>query len=691
MRSFIATGAATVFFTAVLATGCNRDSLQGSNPGGPPDMIFVFPDYDAGDIWVNDAGVNPQLTPCGDTNPSCTIDNYGPPYNVPFTLPPDPDAQTNTVSKDKNGFLELDLSAPAYDFAWTANTADWGRGTISKFNTTTVRELARYFSVTCHSLPTGNRNQCDGQNGCCANDSYPQWQNRQQKKPDGPYQQVEMTHVNYPSRTAIDFDGTMWVSNRALYQQGAQSSVTKIEPEVSRCKDFNKNGVIDTSRDVNGDGVIQTDCNGNGIPDDIADVKQAKCINGMEQEFYGLDDECVILTTNTGGLDGWGRPLALGPGAKQFGPSDPWAGLFNTGQVFRIDGGTGKIKEETKVPGQPYGFAIDATGIGWCAYLGPAGCFWDTNNVQSTGSIRQSNLGQSSYGIGLDRDQNIWFGGTAARYTPLRNGKFSDLGNGNWTVFQGINGSGVAVDNRSKAAYFAYFAGDKLYQVPASTIPLPNGQDVSVAANAFPAVMIDQGGKGVDIAVDGNVVTTSQSVPGLTRVKVDAKGVMTQPVLNGMPMGNNLCPTGDNCHNTDRMNADMQPYTYSDFTGYGLRNFSLPQGSYSFIQPGCLINGVQDGETKWFAIGWDATVPPNTSFSVRARSGNTPIPDQSWGDWTPSFTVSPADLTGGKALMPNAMGSSYLQVEFDMATMAKDMSPILKSFYIMHECIGGLG
>jgi hypothetical protein len=682
-----------VLFVGLGIIGCSRNPGSGGGDAkDPPDMVFTFP---VPDLAGADIAGNNENNACGDQDPSCTDNGFGPAAGQPFPLPTDKPADPNVggsgVSRDKNGYLKLDSTSAAFNFAWTANTEDWGHGTVSKFDTKTVREVARYFTVTCQSLPTGSRAQCDGANGCCAKDSYPQWQNRKNNMAQGPYQQVEMTHVNRPSRTAIDFDGTMWVANRALYQQGAQSSVTKIANDVAECLDRNKNGKVETSRDVNGDGIIQTDCNNNGQPDDLLDVKNAPCANGLGQEFYGYDDECILLTTNTGGLDAYGRPLALGPGAQDFGPSDVWAGLFNTKQVFRIDGTTGLYKAEVNLPCAPYGFVIDASSIGWAANLGPAGCYWDTKNPQSTANIRQTNLGQSSYGIGIDRDQNIWFGGTAARYTPVRNKGFADLGQGFWTVFSGINGSGVAVDSRNANAYFAYFAGSKLYQVPASTIPLPNGQDVSVQAGGFPSVNVDSSGKGAGVASDGNIIVTSGSYPGITRVVVDAMGMMTQPMLNQAPMGNNLCPTGDNCRNVDRQNANMQPYTYSDYTGFGLRTFTRPKGSYTYVQKGCIQNdGTPNGETKWLSVVFDADVPLNTLLSVKARSGNTPMPDQTWGMWTPDFQVSPADMVNGMALVPNEKDSGYIQVEFDFTSMAKNSTPALKEFHILHECIGGI-
>src|SRR5207245_7609886 len=109
---------------------------------------------------------------------------------------------------------------------------------------------------------------------------------------------------NRPSRTAVDFNGDVWVANRAHQPNELQSSVTKIANKNNSitdtdCIDRNGNGKIETSFDANGDGIINTDCNANGTPDSIADVAAKACNPTTPQEFWGLDDECVLFTTNT--------------------------------------------------------------------------------------------------------------------------------------------------------------------------------------------------------------------------------------------------------------------------------------------------------------------------------------------------------------------------------------------------------
>ena len=81
------------------------------------------------------------------------------------------------------------------------------------------------------------------------------------------------------------------------------------------------------------------------------------------------------------------------------------------------------------------------------------------------------------------------------------------------------------------------------------------------------------------------------------------------------------------------------PYTYSDFTGFGLVNFTNPKGYYSLIQKGC-GNGQL---TRWYAVKWDSDQPVGTEISVVARSAAT-IADLKTAVFTGSDTASPAAL-----------------------------------------------
>jgi hypothetical protein len=504
--------------------------------------------------------------------------------------------------------------------------------------------------------------------------------------------------TNFPSRTAVDWNGDVWVANRAF---GGQSSVSKIANDASDCTERNGAPGIQTSSDVNGDGVIDTDCNDDGVPDDIANVASKPCTNGKAQEFYGLDDECVLFTTNTDASNQWGRPLTLSEGSVDFGPSDAWAGLWQNGHFFRIDGSTGLTKAMAPGPAHCYGATADRNGILWIAIIsdGRLGYF-DTTAPANVGLTRPATFGLDAYGIALDRDQNIWQGGwgnqNAYRYTPNRAGGFAGLGQGGWTAINnpgnsaGANGNsrGVAADSRTMNSYFVWLARDGcangcnpngwIVRIPASSIGVPmGGHDISIDGSAYPALKMDGTdtiGVGVDVAQ--NVWGISHDGSVATRIPVDAMGKPTQPDITSGAAAGTHCPAGDRCPLGFKNDTGLDPYTYSDFTGFGLRNFTNPRGSYSYVQQGCVA-----GDTKWVKLVWDADVPQNTSLSAKVRTGKTPVPDGSWGAWSMNFTMSPASLAG---IMPSP--AEYIQVEFDFTTMDKSATAKLKTFSVYFEC-----
>jgi len=324
-------------------TGCGGSNTVhggGPQPGGTKDLAFAFSD-DGGPMATDDAGGGMMGDPnlCGDWDPQCMEWNIGPDNGKPFSLPsdpmPDPMAGGSGVGRNPQGYLTLDQTQASFHFIWLAQDSD---GSVSKVDSKTMKEVARYKTYTCFSLPKGSTQACDGQgNGCCALDSEPQYQARKNKQADPGPQNVQKSS-NSPSRTAVDFNGDLFVHNRAF---GGQASLTKIANDVTGCRDRNKDGKITTSYDANKNGRI-----------DINDPT----------EFPGENDECIIWTTNHGSNNAVGRPLGLGAGAIDAGPSDAWAGEYTTGRFLRIDGVQGKIKADVQLLGgcNPYGLAVDA-------------------------------------------------------------------------------------------------------------------------------------------------------------------------------------------------------------------------------------------------------------------------------------------------------------------------------------------
>jgi hypothetical protein len=670
--------------------GCGSERVKPPGTGGEPDMskppiIFDEPDLSGEpDMATEDPNV---INDCGDTDKNCQSVKMGPPdTQFPLTGDPmkDPLLRDNGVNRDVNGWLRLDSTHTAFNFVWIANS---GHNTVSKIDSKTVREVARYPSATCMSLKTGSTAACDGTNGCCSIDDWNRYQARKAKMPQPPHQAVQLTQ-NYPSRTTVDFNGDLFVSNRAF---GGQSAVTKVANDPANCIDRNKNGRIDTSADVNGDGMIDKDCNGDGADDDLAGVRMKPCNNNLKQEYFGKDDECVIWTSNTFTSNQLGRPLGLA--ASDGGNSYAWAGGYNNGIFVKVNGTTGLQEDHAQLPQgcNPYGLAVDANGIGWATNLGAGLCYFDTKKTMNVG--KTSTTKGSGYGITLDRDQNIWIGSQVTRYTPDRTNGFNNLGNGWWTTLQNnVSGVGIAADSRGPNDYYVWSCNSgsvTQIKADAKAIPKNNKADQSVMV----MTQVIQG-----ISCHGVGVDSDQNIWGIgndgvaTRALVDKNGMITQPQrLN--PMGNNKCPAGDKCE------IRQDSYTYSDFTGFGLRNFTRPQGSYSYIVSGCKDETQSPIDTQWWNVIWDAEVPPNTSLTVRTRaSAGADQNSAYWGNaqWSNDYPVSPADLQQG---LPNnqhpgldeVVNNPYLNIEFTFKTSASNASPKLKSFTVSYKCKAGIG
>jgi hypothetical protein len=644
---------------------------------------------------------------CGTDVPNCVAQPVGPTSDPssPFPLPPDPGVTADGVVVDEDGYIGLDSTTSQSDFLWVADDMNYGVGFVSKIGTNPFpdppiyREVARYVTVTCQSDPVlGNKEGvvlgqnplpalcADGINGCCARDeSVP--------GPGGGHTPVNL-FANRPSRTSVDFNGDMWVANRAF---GRQQSVTKIAGDPARCIDRNNNGMIDTSTDVNSDGIITTDCDNNNLPDDLATA----CTAGFAHEFFGLDDECILFTVNYGSPDEYGRPLTLSPSELNVfppPPSDAWAGTYNNGTFYRIDGTTGQITNTVAIAPQngvasnPYGAVVDRYGILWAPNIGQSNLFYfDTKDPTQQGMVTNNTGGPGFYGIAVDgfvvpgetsQRQQIWLGevgGSGAyRYRPVRDQGFAGLALGTWArgEFEGggavTQGRGIGVDNRQPTS-FAWVALDSgaIGRIPTD---IPDNVTMLIAAdNVFPTGQAGTLGAGVASNLD--IWGINQGPSSATHFAVDPAGQIVG--------GPDTVPLDDKPGSPDNFCGSAQckphPYTYSDFTGFGLINFTNPKGFYTYILEGCAAGQF----TRWYAVEWDSDEPLGTDITVAARSADTPG-GLATATYTGEYTDSPADLMVAPGpLVPNP--ARYIQVQFVLTT-ENESSPKLKGFYIAFAC-----
>jgi hypothetical protein len=720
------------FVLAMGATpGCNcgQDAVNSFKPDLLGTVVDLSSNAGKDAMMMN----GDTLTPCGDFDPSCTTSSGGPmgmpsmQFPLPTDDPPPTGVTADGVGRDPMGNIILNSSKANFDFLWIADDTDYDIGFISKISTKPrtapagavngrYNEVARYVTVTCYSDNTKanwpDRSQvklgqntlpaCDGTVGCCDNAPITK------RKP------VNLV-TNRPSRTAVDFNGDVWVANRAF---NLQSSVTKIanrndsNPAMSDCIDRNMNGKIDTSSDVNGDGIIDTDCNQNNIPDDLLDVAASPCPSPRPQEFFGLDDECILFTTNTGAINGYGRPLALGPGSNgDFGPSDAWPGRFQDGTFYRINGKTGYIITTVTIPNmpdplnpgaivasQPYGAVIDQFGILWAPNVYSHHLFYfdtnDPNNPNRQGVVSPPATlgydGSGFYGIAVDGYtdaanklvQQLWMAhwggsGGAFRYRPVRTTNFADLKTGTWAYITfpslAANGRGIAVDNRTPANVWV---GMDATPGGVGRIDAKVADGASTSPNVFrPGIYAGNVTLGVGVANDLDIWAVNQGDSSVTHYAVDASANLT--AADKVTLDDN-----------PRLAAGQKPnpYTYSDFTGFGLRNFTNPHGNWGYVQTGC-GNGAAM-KTRWLRVEWDADQPMGTSIELKVRSADDPATLQN-ATFSMPYSTSPADLMAPPQLTPNPSG--YLEIQFNLSTTTKDTSPVLKGYRILYECVDGLG
>jgi hypothetical protein len=546
--------------------------------------------------------------------------------------------EVNGVGLDPQGDLVLDSTKVESNLMWIANTDDLGRGTLSKIDTRNRKEVARYYSVTCYSKGLGAG--CVDVNGNA----------------------ISAAYEHQPSRTAVDLNFDVWVANRAL--SGGQPSATKIANSTADCIDRNNNGKIDTSADHNGDGRITTDCDSNGQADDVNTICSGS-LAGKPPEFLGPDDECILHTANFANVGDVGRSVCLARGVDPS-ASDAWVGTNakSVNAFYRIDGKSGKVDGPYTVasPHKIYGCVVDGSGFLWSvdAELGSL-TYLDTKTPSQVGPLLVPPFPMVLfYGIAIDSNSDIWLGGgwgakRVYRYRPNRT-SFGTLGQGTWAGVsypsQLTESRGIAADNRGKI--WVAINNGYILRVDQN---VPDGlTDKTSTSDFWPVSGKEITGAGVDF--DGHIWGISFDNSVASRLDVDAQGNPTQPTTG---LSNTVL-------------VGVHPYTYSDFTGYGLKVLTNPQGHYVF-QMSC--GNQQDAE--WESLSWNATTPAGTAIEVRVRTGDK---TGSTGAWFGPYSASPVSLA---TIASNP--ALFMQIEFTLKTQTNGLTPILHDFTAKYSCV----
>lgn len=559
---------------------------------------------------------------CGNCIPGC--DSTGVDTD-PFPFPPaDPDVGADGVGLDPNGDLVLDSSTVENHFIWVANDP---QGTVSKIDTRTGREVARYATVQHTRLIVGPN----------ATAAVPAW-----------------NAGNRPSRTAIDFRYDMWVANRAHPNGDSttlQASASKIFNVQADCTDYDGDGTLETSSDVNGDGVI-----------DINDPA----------EFFAEADECIAFTVALGSPGSIARALAVDAGIDPGDPGDAWVGLWggSNGEIafYEINGRNGTVMQRVpatgNLAGRPYGAAIDGAGRLWAAYscCGSQSALLQINTATNPATYTDNTVLPGiagTYGVTVDSANRVWIGAWTSPYL-----KRYDPATGMTTdVPLTLPGGGTTMRLRG--------VGIDTHGNVWGAIDQPTGHavrvdaDTAVQTGVWPINGSTPVGIGVDF--DGDVWTVNQGTSNASRLHIDQTTLepANHPTTNNQV---DLFPTGPS------------PYTYSDFTGLGLRTVTRPTGDYKVPIKGC--SGTD--EATWLAVIWDATLPPNTSVEIWVQVGDdkaTLASQPSYGPWT----VSPADLTMAPGPVPDAQ---WMLLTIRLISQDRESTPIVHGYSVQWGCPG---
>jgi hypothetical protein len=444
--------------------------------------------------------------------------------------------------------------------------ANYNYATVSRVDTRDGREVARYPACLNN---VGNTGLCPA---VPTADLYP-------------HRRCNWSSQGHcPSRTAVDLDGDVWVANRAF---GRQPSVTQIAGSLSRCKDRNGNGIIESSRDLNANGRIDLS-EGDSMP-----LSGTPGVN----EWLGQADECVLFTVPVGASGHNARGLAVGPDNRV------WVGTHDGKQVHVLDNDTGAVLVSHTPNEAIYGLASDALGY---LYMGEISGGTLTQMVMGTGAVsRKIQFGGEAYGIAAEAtSQVVWFGDWSTQGAVIR----ANFAQESWKRFPNLAWLPQSAGGTSSASSGARTRGVTFDKTGRVWVANSSHRQVGVFDPQLEAWVAnyphDQAPIGVGMDNEGFVWAVGSGNPG----RATRYDPLTGATLTSQPLGDS-------------------PYSYSDMTGSILTQFITKVGTWTVV-----VDGTLPGR-KWEEVSWNqdpetcppqACEPPGTDIRVQVRASDDP-------------------------------------------------------------------
>ncbi|MBI5529667.1 MAG: hypothetical protein HY897_25350, partial [Deltaproteobacteria bacterium] len=378
------------------------------------------------------------------------------------------------------------------------------------------------------------------------------------------------SHGTNPSRTAVQFDYSVWVGNR---------------------------GFNDPSS-VNNSNAVHLDLDGNFLcRADTPDIARGLAIDAEGNVWVGTYNGEKVYKIHPTDIDANQNP--------------PRCRVLNT-----LDVGV-----------NVYGLAIDGRGFLWTASH-PTTVKVDV--MAATIVATASN--PTHYGIAIDKDNNVWFGGWS--------------GGGN--VHKLLGDAPYTVTNT------------QVNNVTAVTVHPDDGTIWGSSYGSNEVVKIDPNS---GAALCRHAVSNGTNPHG---VAIDGAGKIWTPLRYGGYANRwtkDCAPDG-----SFEVDAGQELYTYSDMTGVQLKTITSREGHW-----------VQDFDSGyaspiWYKAEWTATTPPNTGVEVTFKAADTAGGLQS-NPTAPCgpFDVSPADLT----TCPDLSGHRWIEADARLWTKKNGVKPKL--------------
>ena len=539
----------------------------------------------------------------------------------------DPDNPTGRagITLAKTSFL------PPY--LWAANHGD---NTVSRFNTTTMREEGRYW-----------------------------------------------VGVN-PSRTAVDLDGNVWIAGRGHRNAGTGrdeggGQLTKILWDPTSCEDRDGSEAIETSGPDNLGPL-------NSAEDPLADecVVFSQVTHAERPSTRGIaagpDGRLWIGYTDGGVQSIDPHTFELSPfydsaAVPMYAPDE--AGV----QRPQMSGET----QLTMSQGGVYGLVVDSRGMLYTSsYDRDTLARFDTNTNEWDAIFTQYVCG--SYGIAVDGQNRVWTGGwpgcrgigmfdpeaMAFNYFAVPSGITMTPGgesgiDPNPAAGCGTPGycvTGVGVEPATGDVWASFYAVGYTGRLSLDEDNLGNSRwrFIGTTRDADGNFLSGVGNDLRGVGFDGNGFAWTLGL-GSDRVwKIDPA---TEERSADAPLGVSI---GVGSH-----------YTYSDFTGSTALSFTAPRTLWRYVFDSSYPNAQID------FVEWEAYVPEDTSAGLRIRALDEagdplgewiPAPDGTGAQYDPYPTDADSDVLD---LRPGGLAGHQFEIEVRLSTSDPEIQPIVHS------------